>query len=299
MGKKYDVVISYAEEDKAVVQQITPYLKRYKLEYFDFHEELNWGKSLIAVTLDKYGKEAECVLVVISEHYTKKYWTITEFEIAQLAGKYKDLYVLPLRLDDAPMERMSSSIIHLKWNNNPSEIAISIVEILRPVKRKRKRMIAVKVCISLSISMLLCAIFFFHDNNSDNEIKNKIHALTKDHDSDFVAIKAAIDTSLYSIKEPSNGKSLNSYTITGAVKDASGLPLDSVKVTVLGEQCLTRNGQFKFVFPNMVDVNKGFPKEIVYNYEKEGYEPRILKENVFISKDDTEHTTEATLTKQN
>jgi hypothetical protein len=312
MGKKYDVVISYAEEDKGVVQQITPYLRKYKLTYFDFHEELNWGKSLIGVTLEKYGQEARCVLVLVSRYYAEKYWPITELEIAQLTGKYKEVYVLPLRLDDTPMPRMPSSIIHLKWQNNPGEVASSIATILKPIKRTERIKLGLKLGILLLLLMGLAwfAILSFQDYKGSKEaglvqpdsasVNGKKDTVVK-HDTSFVEKPPADPGS--ATQQPGHNKPAiksDDYTITGTVKDAAtGAFLDSVLVDVLGTQVFTHKGHFVIVLHQLVDANKEYQKTLEYSYEKKGYERRSLKESVFISKDAAEHTIEATLTKQN
>ncbi|UPK71188.1 SUMF1/EgtB/PvdO family nonheme iron enzyme [Chitinophaga filiformis] len=122
---KYDVAISVAEEDKDVAKQIIAELKKKRISYYYYEDHVarSWGQYIINLTKDAYGKHARYVLIITSRIYVEKYWSSMELQIAvsnMVKGKE---YVLPLRLDDTPVDGISKHLVYLDWKGNPEEIA--------------------------------------------------------------------------------------------------------------------------------------------------------------------------------
>lgn len=123
---KYDVAISVAEEDKEVAKQIAAALKKRKVRYYYYEERAvdSWGKYIINLTEDSYGRSARYVLMITSKIFVEKYWANLEKQIAlaniPIQGKP---HILQLRLDDTPVDGISKYVVYRDWKNNPEEIA--------------------------------------------------------------------------------------------------------------------------------------------------------------------------------
>lgn len=121
----YDVVFSFAGEDRPFVREIVLRLKDNKIKYFcDEDEKVNlWGKDLV-IYLDKiYQHSARYCIVIISENYRKKIWTNHELKSALArAIKEKDKeYILPIRLDDTEIDGIRHSLGFIDARNESIE----------------------------------------------------------------------------------------------------------------------------------------------------------------------------------
>jgi hypothetical protein len=118
---KYDIAISVAEEDLHVAKSIASCLKQKDISYYLYTEDIAiyWGENLFKISYDKYSGESKYVLILISDFYIKKHWSDIERQISQTVNKAGTAHILPLRLDDAPVDGLSRNTIFLKWNNNP------------------------------------------------------------------------------------------------------------------------------------------------------------------------------------
>jgi hypothetical protein len=126
--RKYDVAISVAEEDKHVAEAITAELKKLQVKYY-FYEELkadSWGKYLIHMTVDTYGKHTRFVLLITSKTFVEKYWSRIETQVA--ISRLKRGNILQLRLDDTPVDGISRYVVYQDWKENPAEIAQMILK---------------------------------------------------------------------------------------------------------------------------------------------------------------------------
>lgn len=127
MGTKpfYDIAFSCAEEDLPVAEHIAISLKKKNISYYLYTEHYaeNLGKDLFNVSLDIYKTGCRYVLMLISEVYIQKHWSDLERQMAQTVLRPDDAYIIPIRLDDTPVEGMGRNIIYAKWNNNADELA--------------------------------------------------------------------------------------------------------------------------------------------------------------------------------
>lgn len=103
---EYDVALSFAGEDRELVEQLMRRLQDRGVEvFYDLNESARlWGKDLEVELAEVYAREARYMVICISEHYPIKDWTRFELEIGRrAASKRPDEYLLPLRLvDPAP-----------------------------------------------------------------------------------------------------------------------------------------------------------------------------------------------------
>ena len=130
---KYDVTVSFAEEDRPFVDRVVAQLKEKKIRvFYDDHERINtWGKDL-GLYLDKvYRKEAKFCVIFISEHYKRKRWTRHERDRAQARAYFAEHeeYILPFRLDAAELDGVSDTIAYLSKDNfNEGQLADAIFD---------------------------------------------------------------------------------------------------------------------------------------------------------------------------
>lgn len=154
MGYKYDVAISFAEEDRnaalalALALEIEGFSKIY---YYPDQRTVGWGQELETFLTNVYSKEAKYSVVLLSENYfdTHKLYTKIELEAIKLREKqeFPRIYMLPVMLDsggDCSKYPVISKLKHLPWNYDPKGIASSLKQLLggdfKGVKEKMKSM---------------------------------------------------------------------------------------------------------------------------------------------------------------
>jgi ABC-type oligopeptide transport system ATPase subunit len=98
---EYDVAVSFAGEDRALVSRLVDILQASGLEvFYDFNESARlWGKDLEIELADIYANEARFMILCLSASYPIKDWTRFELEIGRRAAtKRPSEYLLPLRI---------------------------------------------------------------------------------------------------------------------------------------------------------------------------------------------------------
>lgn len=103
--KKYDVALSFAEENRDVVDSVAQLLKASGIKVFydqDFRNA-SWGKDLKSYLDKVYRLQARYCVVFVSEEYEQKRWTRFEIERAEARSFFQQnkAYVLPYLLDDS------------------------------------------------------------------------------------------------------------------------------------------------------------------------------------------------------
>ncbi len=128
---KYDVAISFAEEDLSIAEQIAESCSEIGLKPYFYKDEdsENWGEDLFGTLMDRYRDAAKFALVLISKHYVLKKWTDIERQIIQSVSRQSgSTYLLPLRLDETVLEGMTESKLYQEWRGDAHSIAMMIKE---------------------------------------------------------------------------------------------------------------------------------------------------------------------------
>ncbi len=119
-GHSYEVVLSFAGEDREYVEKVSAFLKANGVKFFyDKYEEVSlWGKDL-AEHLDKvYRGSARYCVMFISKHYAEKVWTNHERKSALArAIEEKEEYILPVRFDDTEIPGVRPTLGYIKLDN--------------------------------------------------------------------------------------------------------------------------------------------------------------------------------------
>jgi formylglycine-generating enzyme len=156
---KYDVAIAVAEEDLKIAETIAASFKLKKISYYLYTEQSaeNWGQYVLKISLAKYGAEARYVLVILSKAFTEKYWASIESQIVQIFKPKKEVYILPLLVDDVKIDGINKYIAFLKWADNDDKIAENIKHKLR----KRKTRTYKRRAVTMALSTIVLAVLYF------------------------------------------------------------------------------------------------------------------------------------------
>ena len=122
--KAYEVVLSFAGEDREYVEAVAKYLKNSNIKvFYDKYEEVTlWGKEL-SEHLDKvYRGSARYCVMFISKNYADKVWTSHERQSALAkAIEEKEEYILPARFDDTQIPGIRPTIGYVDLSKKTPE----------------------------------------------------------------------------------------------------------------------------------------------------------------------------------
>ncbi|WGH75753.1 TIR domain-containing protein [Tenacibaculum tangerinum] len=113
LNLEYDVVLSFAGEDRDYVEKTASFLRKSGIKvFYDLYEDIDlWGKDLYQHLDDVYQNKAKYAVVFISEHYKRKLWTNHELKSAQArAFSESEEYILPARFDDTEIPGIRKTI---------------------------------------------------------------------------------------------------------------------------------------------------------------------------------------------
>jgi hypothetical protein len=115
MSKKYDVVLSFAGENRAYVEKVATWLEKHDVVvFYDKFEEANlWGKDLAEYFDSVYRKQGRYCVLFASRSYADKLWTRHERRSALAAAlEARSEYVLPARFDDTEIPGLRPTIAY-------------------------------------------------------------------------------------------------------------------------------------------------------------------------------------------
>lgn len=137
---KYDIVVSFAGEDRLYVKTLVAMLKQRGLKVFydeNFQASL-WGGDLSKIFARIYYEEALFCISVISKAYRDKPWTNYEMKYIRDRQFSKENYMLPLILEDVeiPGIRLTDGKIYAK-DFSVSSIADMVLEKVEQAKKNQ------------------------------------------------------------------------------------------------------------------------------------------------------------------
>lgn len=128
----YDVVLSFAGEDREYVENVANFLlyENIRVFYDRFNTVENWGKDLYVHFDEIYRKKARYCVMFLSKYYADKLWTNHERRNAQArAFQEKEEYILPVRFDYTEIPGIIPTISYINANEyEPEELAEMIVK---------------------------------------------------------------------------------------------------------------------------------------------------------------------------
>jgi AbiJ-like protein/TIR domain-containing protein len=130
LADTYEVVLSFASEERAYVEEVANFLRgRGVALFYDEHEEAAlWGKNLHEHFHQIYGGSARYCVMFISKHYAEKAWPIHERRSAfEKAIESREEYVLPARFDDTEIPGLHKTIKNVDLRDKtPEKLGILI-----------------------------------------------------------------------------------------------------------------------------------------------------------------------------
>ena len=135
---EYDVAISFAEEDKAIAEELANRLidKNMNVLHDEYKSPGLWGKNIVDHLVNLYARKARYCVLLISGHYPLKAWTEVERTSAQEhALRDADEYILPVLLDDREVPGIREAKGYRDLRQHSME---SIVDFLEGKLKERK-----------------------------------------------------------------------------------------------------------------------------------------------------------------
>lgn len=114
--KQYDVVLSFAGEDREYVERVAEFLEvNGVVAFYDKYEEVTlWGKDLAEHFEGIYRKQGRFCIMFISRHYADKVWTRHERKSALARALEERVeYVLPARFDNTEIPGLRPTVGYL------------------------------------------------------------------------------------------------------------------------------------------------------------------------------------------
>lgn len=132
MGNTYEVVLSFAGEDRIYVEQVAKILRENNITlFYDSYEEVAlWGKNLTEHLHKVYSSSARYCVMFISKYYAEKVWPTHERRSAfEKAISSKEEYILPARFDDTEIPGLHKDISYIDLRKKtPGEFAVMIIQ---------------------------------------------------------------------------------------------------------------------------------------------------------------------------
>ncbi|WP_167883972.1 toll/interleukin-1 receptor domain-containing protein [Leptospira wolffii] len=129
---EFDIVISFAGEDREIAEEIKEALTQRKISVFyddDSKADL-WGKNLYSHLAYIYGKAGKYCLMLLSESYSKKLWTNHEREHAQArAFRENREYILPIRIDNTEIPGISETVGYIDYAKSSAEEIADLISL--------------------------------------------------------------------------------------------------------------------------------------------------------------------------
>ncbi|MFC0527870.1 toll/interleukin-1 receptor domain-containing protein [Phytohabitans kaempferiae] len=120
---EFDVALSFAGEDRKYVERVAQALMcdGVRVFYDEFEQTRLWGEDLVGYLDDVYRNKSRYAVAFVSKHYAAKMWTSHERRSAQARALLeRAAYLLPVRLDDAPMPGLPPTIGYLDGRTHDS-----------------------------------------------------------------------------------------------------------------------------------------------------------------------------------
>ena len=113
---EFDVALSFAGEDRALVEDVIERLRSSEIRiFYDQDQSIeSWGEDLVEYLTNVYQNRARYALIFISQPYSEKMWTNLERRsVLARAVRQRSAYILPVRLDDTPLPGLLPTLAHL------------------------------------------------------------------------------------------------------------------------------------------------------------------------------------------
>lgn len=130
--QNFDVAISFAGSERMYAEQIATKVKTsgFQVFYDDFYPEALWGKNLVEFFQDIYSKRSRFCVILVSNNYLEREWTIHERRSAQerMLKEKGNEYILPIKVDNVELTGIPSTIGYLPIDLGIDRIADILIK---------------------------------------------------------------------------------------------------------------------------------------------------------------------------
>lgn len=134
---KYDVAISFAEEDRNAALALALALKtegEKKVYYYPLHFEDIWGHNIEERLTEIYSKEAKYAVVFVSRKYFEKKYASIELNAIRkrMMADDKVIYLLPVVLEEGVINKVNdlAQLGYIRWEFDPETVAKALIKLL-------------------------------------------------------------------------------------------------------------------------------------------------------------------------
>ena len=128
----YEIVFSFAGEERGYVEKVADYLKKYDVKiFYDKYEEVSlWGKDLVEYFDKIFRGSARYCVMFISKNYAEKVWTTHERRSAlSKAIEEREEYILPVRFDNTEIPGIRPTVKYIDISTKtPEELGVLILQ---------------------------------------------------------------------------------------------------------------------------------------------------------------------------
>lgn len=127
---KYDIALSFTEKDSAIAQKMARELRKKGFSVY-FYKNINQlGEDLSSIIQTVYGNRSNYGLVILSEEYKQKSWTMKEWKTLQKAKNKRNIKKVFVVMVNGRhhLPGLKETAIHYKWKNDPKDLAKKIKE---------------------------------------------------------------------------------------------------------------------------------------------------------------------------
>jgi hypothetical protein len=114
MPENFDIAISFAGTEKQYAHQLAEQVRAagFAVFYDDFYPEHLWGKDLAVFFDEIFRNKSRFCVVLISQEYRDRKWTIHEVRSAQARAVEEkgSEYILPIRVDNTELDGMRPTL---------------------------------------------------------------------------------------------------------------------------------------------------------------------------------------------
>lgn len=131
----FDVAISFAGPERALAESLAQKIREagYSVFYDDFYPEHLWGKNLTVFFDEIFRKKSRFCVMLVSQEYVKRKWTIHEAQSAQARALEEKggEYILPIKVDGAELDGLLPTVGYLGIDRGIERISEVLISKLR------------------------------------------------------------------------------------------------------------------------------------------------------------------------
>ena len=149
----YDVMLSYASENRRYVEEVYKSLEFFGIDVFydESHTNEIWGQYIYSFFENLVSKKSKYIIIFISKYYTEKVNTTVELKAAikrqmRLIDKR---FILPIRMDHSNIDIIDDIGYLDSSKYSPYEISEQIYEIIKGIKYHKDGITINRICENL------------------------------------------------------------------------------------------------------------------------------------------------------